>query len=238
MGNFQTIWKNLIMQRHKNCKLAIFFKENFHFFQGHDAPIRGEDLSPDTRQILEEVTRFLNMEKLLPCYKFVVTKACLKAIRKLQKTGHLPSKAVIFRDYSSYGQFVDIRLTALECLVDYVRVEGNESDIDHLLSLVENDPVPFVRHKILRMMVDNPPFDKNRAHRNDTHFLVERLWKLMKWVSQCLKITRKIAFNIASETSYVYMFNCIENVKNGQFWRLFEDSVTRQVTFNSTKNGK
>ena len=168
------------MQRHKNCKLAIFFKENFHFFQGHDAPIRGEDLSPDTRQILEEVTRFLNMEKLLPCYKFVVTKACLKAIRKLQKTGHLPSKAVIFRDYSSYGQFVDIRLTALECLVDYVRVEGNESDIDHLLSLVENDPVPFVRHKILRMMVDNPPFDKNRAHRNDTHFLVERLWKLMK----------------------------------------------------------
>jgi len=147
--------------------------------QGHDAPIRGEDLSPDTRQILEEVTRFLNMEKLLPCYKFVVTKACLKAIRKLQKTGHLPSKAVIFRDYSSYGQFVDIRLTALECLVDYVRVEGNESDIDHLLSLVENDPVPYVRHKILRMMVDNPPFDKNRAHRNDSHFLVERLWKLM-----------------------------------------------------------
>ena len=31
-----------------------------------------------------------------------------------------------------------------------------------------------------RMLVDNPPFDKNRDHRNDTHALVERLWKLMK----------------------------------------------------------
>jgi len=147
--------------------------------QGQDVPIRAEDLSPDTKLILDEVTRFLNMEKLLPSYKFVVTNACLKAIRKLQKTGHLVSKPVIFRDYAAYGQFVDIRLTALECLVDYVRVEGSESDLGHLLALIERDPVPFVRHKLLRMLVDNPPFDKNRDHRNDTHALVERLWKLM-----------------------------------------------------------
>ena len=72
--------------------------------QGQDVPIRAEDLSPDTKQILEEVTRFLNMEKLLPSYKFVVTIACLKAIRILQKTGHLPSKPAIFRDYAAYGK--------------------------------------------------------------------------------------------------------------------------------------
>ena len=35
------------------------------------------------------------------------------------------------------GQFVDIRLTAMECLVDYVRVEGSESDLSHLLALIE-----------------------------------------------------------------------------------------------------
>ena len=74
---------------------------------------------------------------------------------------------------------MDIRLTALECLVDYVRVEGRERDVDHLFALVERDPVPFVRHKLLRMLVDNPPFDKNKANTNDTHALVERLWKLM-----------------------------------------------------------
>ena len=75
---------------------------------------------------------------------------------------------------------MDIRLTAMECLVDYVRVEGSENDLSHLLALIETDPNPYVRHKLLRMLVDNPPFDKNRDHRNDTHALVERLWKLMK----------------------------------------------------------
>ena len=68
----------------------------------------------------------------------------------------------------------------MECLVDYVRVEGSENDLDHLLTIIEEDPVPFVRHRLLRMLVDNPPFDKNKGHRNDSHDLVERLWKLMK----------------------------------------------------------
>ena len=145
-----------------------------------DVAITAEALSPDTKLILEEVTRFLNMEKLLPCYKFVVTNSCLRAIRKLQQTGHLPSKSVIFRDYAEYGQFVDTRLTALECLVDYMKVEGNANDLDHLLNIVEQDPVPLIRHKLLRMLVDNPPFEKNRNHKNDTQSLVERLWKLMK----------------------------------------------------------
>ena len=92
-----------------NTLIPFYNSINFislHFFQGLDShgSIRAEDLSPDTKLILDEVTRFLNMEKLLPSYKFVVTNACLKAIRKLQKTGHLVSKPVIFRDYAAYGK--------------------------------------------------------------------------------------------------------------------------------------
>ncbi len=84
-----------------------------------------ENLAPDTKLVLEEVTRYiaysetlfpitkfqfiskiryLNLEKLLPSYKYTVTKSCLKAIRRLQKLGHLPSKAGIFKDYAGYGQ--------------------------------------------------------------------------------------------------------------------------------------
>jgi transcription initiation factor TFIID subunit 2 len=70
---------------------------------GHQE-VTAEALSPDTKMILEEVTRFLNMEKLLPSYKYAVTNACLRAIRKLQKTGHLPSKPVLFRDYAEYSK--------------------------------------------------------------------------------------------------------------------------------------
>ena len=43
--------------------------------------------------------------------------------------------------------------------------------------------------------------------------------------AQCLKITQKVAFNIASEARYVYVLNgqkFIKNAKNSQFWRVFE----------------
>ena len=39
-------------------------------------------------------------------------------------------------------------------------------------------------------------------------------------VSQCLKITEKVSFNIASEASYVYILSgqkLIKNAKNGHF---------------------
>ena len=42
----------------------------------------------------------------------------------------------------------------------------------------------------------------------------------------------------AKRGTFAFGQKFIENAKNGQFWRLFEDSVTRQVTFKNTKNGK
>ena len=45
-------------------------------------------------------------------------------------------------------------------------------------------------------------------------------------VAQCLKITEKVSFNIASEASYVYILSgqkLIKNAKNGSFWQVFEN---------------
>ena len=44
-------------------------------------------------------------------------------------------------------------------------------------------------------------------------------------VSQCLKITQKVSFNIASEASYVYILSgqkFIKNAEKGQFLRVFD----------------
>ena len=46
--------------------------------------------------------------------------------------------------------------------------------------------------------------------------------------AQCLKITLKVSFNVASEASRVYILSgqiLIKNAKNanGQFWRVFEN---------------
>ena len=50
------------------------------------------------------------------------------------------------------------------------------------------------------------------------------LW-LKRNKAQCLKITEKVSFNIASEASYVYILSgqkLIKNAQNGPFWRVFE----------------
>ncbi|KAK9889670.1 hypothetical protein WA026_007049 [Henosepilachna vigintioctopunctata] len=140
------------------------------------AHITAENLSADTKAILEEVTKLLNLEKVLNTYKYTLSVACLKVIRKLQKFGHLPSRSAIFKDYSAHGHFIDVRLSALECLVDFVRADGKMDDLHYLLDLLENDPDSGVRHKLAGMLIENPPFRKGHKDKFDVPELVERLW--------------------------------------------------------------
>lgn len=39
----------------------------------------------------------------------------------LQKNGHVPSDPALFKSYAEYGHFVDIRIAALEAVVDYTK---------------------------------------------------------------------------------------------------------------------
>ena len=136
---------------------------------------------PLFRLVLEEVTRLLNLEKYLPSYKYAVTVSCLKVIRKLQKCGHLPSSPKLYRSYAAYGQYIDVRIAAMECLVDFVKVDGELDDLEFLLDMLENDPDQMAKHSLARLLIDNPPF--TRCHRNrklDKEVLVERIWNYMK----------------------------------------------------------
>ncbi|TRZ16722.1 hypothetical protein HGM15179_010371 [Zosterops borbonicus] len=138
-----------------------------------------DNLNPDVRLILEEITRFLNMEKLLPSYRHTITVSCLKAIRVLQKNGHVPSDPALFKSYAEYGHFVDVRIAALEAVVDYTKVDRSYEELQWLLTMVQNDPVPYIRHKILDMLTKNPPFTKNMESPLCNEALVDQLWKLM-----------------------------------------------------------
>eukprot|EP00057_Strongylocentrotus_purpuratus_P009012 XP_011663486.1 PREDICTED: transcription initiation factor TFIID subunit 2 [Strongylocentrotus purpuratus] len=138
-----------------------------------------ENLSPETKMVLEEVTRCLNLEKLLPCYQHTVTISCLRNIRLLQKNSHLPSEPTLFQAYAQYGNFTKVRLAALEALVDYVKVEASADIFSWLLDIVEQDPVPIIKHKLLRLLIANPPFKYKEQSKLSTEELVERLWAHM-----------------------------------------------------------
>lgn len=128
-----------------------------------------------------------------------VTVACLGAIRKLQKFGHIPSSPAIFRSYSAYGQcigeinkaslcadiyisfsFKDVRLAGISALIDFQRADGSYEDLEFLLDIAENDPEPKIRHEVLRMMIETPPFELAAGNPVDTPTLASRLWNNIK----------------------------------------------------------
>lgn len=141
------------------------------------------------------------MEKRLQTYKYPITITCLKAIRKLQKFGHLPNNPNIFRSYSSYGNFIglnligvfinytyfntffflDVRLCALEALVDFTCLDGRWDDLKYLIDIADSDPDPKVRNELVRMLCKNPPFTpKKPNNRLNNEYLSHHLWKLIK----------------------------------------------------------
>ncbi|XP_067032704.1 transcription initiation factor TFIID subunit 2-like isoform X1 [Acropora muricata] len=136
-------------------------------------------LTEETQLILKEVTRQLNLEKLLPTYRYVVSVSCLKALRVLQVNGHVPPDPAAFEYYASYGHFEDVRLASIDCLVDLTKTESLERGLHYLIGLIEKDPVPFIRHYALCAMAKNPPFLKKSECRLNNLDLVERLWRLI-----------------------------------------------------------
>ena len=50
-----------------------------------------------------------------------MTRSCLRAIRRLQQFGHLPSDFSIFKSYAVAGNFYDVRIEALQALVDFTK---------------------------------------------------------------------------------------------------------------------
>ncbi|XP_053395431.1 transcription initiation factor TFIID subunit 2-like isoform X2 [Mercenaria mercenaria] len=137
------------------------------------------DLSADTKAILDEITRCLNLEKLLSCYRHTVTVSCIRAIRVLQKFGHLPSDPGIFRSYAQHGVFRDVRLVAIESLVDFIKTDVNVSELYWLLEVVEKDPDKHVSYETIQMLSNNPPFRRGEDSLLNTEALVNRLWKLI-----------------------------------------------------------
>ena len=141
--------------------------------------ITADALSSDTKCILEEITRYLNLDKLLPCYRYTVTVSCLRAIRHLQKMGHLPSNPMFFKEYAVSGVFIDVRKAALEALVDITKSEVRKEDLDFLLDMVDHEEISSIRVFIMKQLVKNPPFVRNQQNPLNTEDLVERLWRLM-----------------------------------------------------------
>lgn len=135
-----------------------------------------DQLPSETKMVAEEITRCLNLEKILPGYKYVVSVACLKAIQQLQRMGHLPSNSHLFRSYTVYNLFIDVRCAAVVEIVEIIRAEQNHEDLDFLLDLIETDKVPAFRFFILSELHRNPPVIHTFPNYSNIR---ERMWVMI-----------------------------------------------------------
>jgi transcription initiation factor TFIID subunit 2 len=123
----------------------------------------------------------------------------LKALRNLQKFGHLPENINIFKQYTRYGTFQEVRKCAFEIIVrffegnnllkqwasnkyfKFLKVRHDEDLMNYLLEFVQNDPSKYIRHYILHLLCKYPPFRPNSEVNNlNSQRLNEKLWKLIQ----------------------------------------------------------
>ncbi|PAA74224.1 hypothetical protein BOX15_Mlig007954g1, partial [Macrostomum lignano] len=131
--------------------------------------------------LLEEVTRHMNLEKLMPSYRMVVTVKCLRVFRKLQRTGYIPADIGIFKSYAAPGNYIDVRLAAMEAVVNHIKCAKDAAALAWLLDSTVCNPAEeaSVRHQAVAMLTIQPPFLRRKRGQLDTPELVERLWRLL-----------------------------------------------------------
>ncbi|XP_055350566.1 transcription initiation factor TFIID subunit 2-like [Paramacrobiotus metropolitanus] len=186
--------RNFYSDSYYRASLIEAFGETFSEVAGtlsvsEDPKFQFEQLSNLSKQCMENIFRALNQEKLLPSYQFVITVSCLNAIRNMHKHGVLPADWCVktYKDYTDGKLYRPVRIAAYQHLVDHLKTTAKNSPnadlFDYLLTAAATDYDVFMRHKILRLMISNPPFTADAAKPEDcalsSENLVERLWKWM-----------------------------------------------------------
>ncbi|VUZ48449.1 unnamed protein product, partial [Hymenolepis diminuta] len=143
-------------------------------------------LPDEVRTVLEEIVRCLNVDSQFPTYKRMVTVECLKAIRRLQRLGFIPVDPTLFYSAATPGHYADVRLSAIECLVDFVHSERDADALNWLFQeIIEkqgctSESYPYLRYKTVCLLIQTPPFGRGEGGTKlDTPQLADRIWRLM-----------------------------------------------------------
>ncbi|ORX42682.1 hypothetical protein DM01DRAFT_1350220 [Hesseltinella vesiculosa] len=105
--------------------------------------------SPEGWALIEtvkaEIERFRTLDYVIPTYHNVVTVACLKAMTKLMLHGLMDLDLSMFLPYTRYGNYLEVRLTALDSLLVLAGL-GNHEVTNYFIDIIKEDPSVFVSH--------------------------------------------------------------------------------------------
>ena len=139
-------------------------------------------LSKEIQEIVKTVVHLLNIEKLLPSYKYVVTCSCLSTIRLFQAYFFIPTNLSFFYAYMD-GQYSEIQFKALDAIIDILNSQQEEELFEEFLSQTESHENNRFRLRSIQLLTNNPPFTKKKSSKLNTPDLVQRLWNMMNFNS-------------------------------------------------------
>ncbi len=138
------------------------------------------NLSAEMQLVGEEICLRLNLEKIIPSYHYVITVSCLRALRKLQKMGHIPEDLNIFKQYACEPSIFDgVRMCAFEILVEHLSLRADEELLEFLFDVIENDHSYAVKQHLTLHLCRSAPFKFNADDFCKAEVLVNKLWLLM-----------------------------------------------------------
>ncbi len=143
---------------------------------------KSSNLSADLHSVIEEIVLRLNLEKILPSYHFLISASCLKALRKLQKLGHIPEDKNIFKQYAlNKNTFDELRMIAFEILIDFLTLRHDDDLFCLLIDSIETDHSYCVKQHIIQQLVKHASafkfnFDEVSKHSEN---YANKIWCLM-----------------------------------------------------------
>lgn len=148
-------------------------------------------------EVLDSISRLMNMDKITPSFQQTVTQSGILAIFDLMDKFVIPLQTQFFKEHSFYGHIDSVRDKALSSLAKLV-AHGDKRDIDFLLEVAENDPVPGIRESVLAHLAIASPFDNVDDCPLETkhiHAVMSRVWRLMNSYSAYDARSRIAALN-------------------------------------------
>ncbi|KAG1474498.1 hypothetical protein G6F56_000326 [Rhizopus delemar] len=99
-----------------------------------------------------EIERFRTLDYVIPSYHNIITVTCLKTMTKLMLKSLLPVNLSIFMQYTRYGNYLEVRITAFDSL--YILCGLSDPTLNqYLLRIVKEDPSIYVSHYVARAML-------------------------------------------------------------------------------------
>ncbi|OAC99282.1 hypothetical protein MUCCIDRAFT_116414, partial [Mucor lusitanicus CBS 277.49] len=99
-----------------------------------------------------EIERFRTLDYVIPTYHNIITVTCLRTMTKLMLKNLLPVNIPMFMQYTRYGNYLEVRLAAIDSLFILCGLSDHTLN-QYLLDVVKEDPCVFVSHYVARAML-------------------------------------------------------------------------------------